>query len=50
MWGGIIAKTLYESLVTQSAIKKGAVTSIKKNWKLKDEVGMVGPKIHKQDL
>ena len=44
MRGGIIAETKYESLVAQRAVKKGTVTSIKKNWKLKDEVGMVGSK------
>ena len=47
MQGGIlIAKTLIIIWIIScpQCNKKGTVTSIKKNWKLKDEVGMVGPK------
>ena len=41
VWGGIIAKTSYESLVAcPESNKKGTVTSIK----IKDEVGMAGLK------
>ena len=35
MQGRIVTETLYESLVAQRAIKKGTVTSIKKELKIK---------------